>query len=302
MGPKPSFPHCALNMSPTPLQAPMPDSAAAAGAAPPATRVAEWLRTAGIALRNVLLGGNAAALSLLARPGKLVEYASESLFLLKAMTGRRGIPEANVFEVLEAPATSPVQLRLLRGSFGFQPTASLMSDLVALCLLARILEPRRIFEIGTATGSSTLHLALNAPDATVFTLDLPPGDFARVALRTTLMDDAHIRPSVRGHQPVFLGTEAESRIVALHGDSAAFDFSPYHGNIDLFFVDGAHSYEYVRNDTERALDCVRPGGVIAWHDFGRAGVNGVSRYLRELAAAGRTVYAVPGGSLAFMRV
>ncbi len=289
-------------MSTTQTEAPAPTGGSTPTRARFRTR--EWLRLAGMALRNALLGGNAVALALVPRPRKLVEYTSESLFLFNALAGRRGLPEANVFEVLAAPATTPIALQLVRGTLGFAANASLTADLVSLCLLARILQPRRIFEIGTATGYSTLHLALNAPaDATVFTLDLAPTGDARVALRTTWMDDAHIGPSVRrGYPRVFRGTEVERRIVPLFGDSATFDFSPYRGSIDLFFIDGAHSYEYVRNDTLRAFDSVRPGGVVAWHDFGRAGVNGVSRYLRELAATGRPIHAIPGGSLAFMKV
>jgi hypothetical protein len=71
--------------------------------------------------------------------------------------------------------------------------------------------------------------------------------------------------------------------------------------VDLFFIDGAHSYEYVRQDTLNALKCCRKGGVIAWHDFGRSGVNGVSRWICELAQEHK-VYSVPGSSLAFMVV
>jgi hypothetical protein len=88
----------------------------------------------------------------------------------------------------------------------------------------------------------------------------------------------------------------------LFGDSASFDFSPFAGAVDLFFIDGAHSYEYVRSDTLRALQCVRPGGVIAWHDFGRTGVNGVSRWLLEMHSRQWPVCAAPGGSLAYMIV
>jgi hypothetical protein len=47
-----------------------------------------------------------------------------------------------------------------------------------------------------------------------------------------------------------------------------------------------------------ALVCCHPGSVIAWHDFGRMGVNGVTRWLVEFART-RPVYAIPGGSLAF---
>jgi hypothetical protein len=36
--------------------------------------------------------------------------------------------------------------------------------------------------------------------------------------------------------------------------------------MDLIFVDGAHSYEYVKNDTVKGLEMLRPGGIIAWHD------------------------------------
>ena len=59
-----------------------------------------------------------------------------------------------------------------------------------------------------------------------------------------------------------------NRIVQLYGDTATFDFSPYYNAIDLVFVDGAHSYEYVVNDSiiaERLLSNKR--GVILWHDY-----------------------------------
>jgi hypothetical protein len=47
---------------------------------------------------------------------------------------------------------------------------------------------------------------------------------------------------------------------------------------------------------------VAPGSIIVWHDYGRFGINGVSRWLHEFAAQGRELYRVPGGSLAYMRV
>jgi hypothetical protein len=41
--------------------------------------------------------------------------------------------------------------------------------------------------------------------------------------------------------------------------------------------------------------------VVAWHDFGRSLVPGVSKWILELSKT-RTIYCVPGGSLAFMVV
>ena len=95
------------------------------------------------------------------------------------------------------------------------------------------------------------------------------------------------------------GRKDTARIHRLLGDSATFDFSPYARNIDLFFIDGAHTYEYVKNDTLKALECCHPGSVIAWHDYGRMGVNGVRRWLHEFARSHFPVYRVPNGSLAF---
>src|SRR5688572_13334595 len=43
----------------------------------------------------------------------------------------------------------------------------------SMCQLQR---PKRIFEFGTFEGYSALALALNAPQAQVFTLDLPKGE------------------------------------------------------------------------------------------------------------------------------
>ena len=49
-----------------------------------------------------------------------------------------------------------------------------------------------------------------------------------------------------------------------------------------------------------ALRCTRDGGIIAWHDYGRCGVNGVSKWLNEFRAENNDVQRIPGGSLAYM--
>ena len=50
--------------------------------------------------------------------------------------------------------------------------ALLHAEAYVLSLIAAFVEPKRIFEIGTATGQSTLLMARQAPNATVDTLDL----------------------------------------------------------------------------------------------------------------------------------
>lgn len=260
------------------------------------------LRAAAVATRNVLLGGNLMSLPLVLRPTRLLRYASENLFQYRAMERRRVLPERHVLDFVGA--TAPVDVRLAPNADAWcWSTPVFLLDLVSLCVLCRHTQPAVIFEIGTFLGHTALHLALNSPDdARVYTLDLPRDAPARTQLRTTLLDDAHIRGSRGAPAYAFTGSPVERKVVTLAGDSATFDFSPFHGRVDLFFIDGSHSYEYVRNDTLRALECCHPGSIVAWHDFGRMGVNGVSRWLRELAAGGREVFVTPGGSLAYMRV
>lgn len=247
------------------------------------------------ASRNVLLGGNLASLPLLRRPTELVRYSGEALFQ-RQLEREGGLPRKAVFEAFPM-SSAEVRLGSLDGyTWLHGETPPFTIDLLSLCLLCRAIRPRTIFEIGTFVGYTALHLALNSPPGTrVFTLDLPPSK-RDTALRTTATDHKLIDRDVG--RAVFEGTEQAGGIHRLYGDSATFDFSEWHGAVDLFFVDGAHSYEYVRSDTLNALRCVRPGGVIAWHDYGRLEQRGVTRWLHELARE-REVYAVPNGSIAF---
>jgi len=255
-----------------------------------------------VAARNVITGGSAASLRLLGRPRHLVGYTSEALFLLEGFLGYggRGAEPRHIHEFFGVRDPVPVSLvDPFSGSWA-PPSPSYTVDVVALSMLCRLLAPKVIFEIGTSIGHTAAHFALNSPDDTrIYTLDLPPG--GRPSLTTTYVDDLHISASQRHGETIFERCAGGEKVQRLFGDSATFDFSPWHGQVDLFFIDGAHSYEYVKSDTENALCCVREGGIIAWHDFGRRGVNGVSRLISELAAEGQKIYVVPGGSLAYTR-
>lgn len=200
--------------------------------------------------------------------------------------------------------TGDVTIRLANppGGTWFHAIASYAVDIVSLCLITRIVQPNVVFEIGTLHGYTALHFALNTPDdAEIFTLDLPRGHAGPLQLATTIVDDQHIRSSVMTKRYVFDGYPEARKIRCLFGDSATFDFSPFYNRVGLFFIDGAHSYEYVRSDTLNALKCCPPGAVIAWHDFGRLGVNGVTRWLATLAPH-YDIVATPGGSLAYLIV
>jgi len=245
----------------------------------------------------LLIGGNFASLALLNRPLEMVTYVTESLFLLHSLANRRILPQKNVFDIFPQAQLAEISLCNVDELTWFNEVPSFTADIVGLCLLCRALRPRVVFEIGTDTGYTATHMALNTPnDCRIFSLDLPR-DVSPI-LSTTIMDDAIARKHIQRRRYIWEETKIAYKIQTLFGDSADFDYSPYKGRVDLFFIDGAHSYEYARSDTLNALECCHHGSVIVWHDFGRVGVNGVTRWLAEFSKQ-HQAYSIPGGSLAF---
>ena len=51
-------------------------------------------------------------------------------------------------------------------------------ELETVASIVATVKPKRIFEIGTFDGRTTLNMALNAPDAQIYTLDLPASGVA----------------------------------------------------------------------------------------------------------------------------
>ena len=166
------------------------------------------------------------------------------------------------------------------------------AELLAVTALAAQCRCRRVFEIGTFDGRTTRCLALNLPvDGHVFTLNLPP-DTMEGQLKLDTVDLGLARKVVSGER--FHGTPEAARITQLWGDSASFDFSPYLGTLDMVFIDGAHSENYVANDTRNAVRLLRSaGGLLVWHD---ATLFGVARFLEKWIAAERIPFRLIKGT------
>ena len=152
-----------------------------------------------------------------------------------------------------------------------------VEGLYFLVSLAKVLDARRAFEIGTFTGVTALTLAMNVPNLTIRTLDLPAGDLP--TLNVERSDKGYI--PARRRRRVFEDRPEAARITQLEGDSAHFDFSALGKIFDLVYVDGAHSYDYVMNDTKGAFNIVSDSvGAIVWDDYVPSW-RGVVRYLNE---------------------
>lgn len=154
------------------------------------------------------------------------------------------------------------------------PGTQTIDGLFFLVCLAKWLKAASVFEIGTFVGLTARTLATNLPDAVIDTLDIPPDDSPRFQ---TGDDDVH-----RGSEErmLYRAMEGGGEVRQHWSDSATFDFSPWSGKVDLVYIDGAHSEEYVRSDTDNALRMVAPGGAVVWDDYWRVSP-GVAKVLNE---------------------
>lgn len=84
-------------------------------------------------------------------------------------------------------------------------------------------------------------------------------------------------------------------ISVIWADTARYDFRVL-PRFDLVFIDGCHTYQGVKNDTEKALECLRDNGMLIWHDFHPIEKSlwpGVRDYLNELASQLTLIHLFP---------
>jgi hypothetical protein len=164
-----------------------------------------------------------------------------------------------------------------------------------LATIVSAINPKKIFEIGTFRGVGTLTMALNAPEADIYTLDLPE-QYAEAEIETLSKGDKEwVRLSRTSTGFAFRGHPAANRIHQLRGNSLTFVPPAELENTDLCFIDGGHSYECIKADTETALKILSPNGVIVWDDYTWF-IDGVSQYLTELRHS-LPLYRIAGSQL-----
>lgn len=211
-----------------------------------------------------------------------------------ALAGKDLWRSASIFELTAGATGERIVIEDLPG----EGIATSVAELAHMAKIARAVRPQRVFEIGTFRGRTALNFAINAPEACqVYTLDLPPDDRATSAMNAA--DSRIVSQSLTGID--YQGKPGSEKITQLFGDSTTFDYSPYYGQMDIVFVDGAHHYDAVVSDTKNALKLVRPGGVILWHDWGNYGdYNDVVRAVRDVIGLDK-IAQIESTELAFYR-
>jgi len=166
-------------------------------------------------------------------------------------------------------------------------------DAPILRYLFRNVRPARHLEFGTWQGFGTL-CCLEECQATVWTINLLDGEtrqdgswaysqtfpegvdapaFARSVTFRNVNDSGTDATYYQTDSLGFIGRlyrEAGMgrRVCQIYCDSRYWDTSNYPaGFFDTAFIDGGHREDVVTSDTRKALEVVRPGGLLLWHDY-----------------------------------
>lgn len=130
-----------------------------------------------------------------------------------------------------------------------------------------------VLEIGCNNGLTTRELALNRPQSKVYGLDY-------VGMDVTMV------PQQRGEKPWHeFGKWCQDipNVTLLNMDSRKITYAAICPGVRVVFIDGDHSYEGVKADTELAIAHLKSvgGGLIMWHDYyeGSPDWCGVKRYI-----------------------
>lgn len=132
-------------------------------------------------------------------------------------------------------------------------------DAETLMTLCRNFVTTAALEIGTSTGLTTLGMARNAPQATIYTVDIPQEE--ALSGKGGRLITHVLNPEAVGYHYKLLGV---SNVKQIFANTATWkpDIPP----LDLAFIDGCHDRKFVFNDTLKVLPFIKPGGFIVWHD------------------------------------
>jgi predicted O-methyltransferase YrrM len=134
----------------------------------------------------------------------------------------------------------------------FLDGGSLPTDLALLKTLAK--GKKSYFEIGTWRGESVWNVAKVIDECTTF--NLSKEEMLALGLNKKY---GELHGIISKKNP---------KILHLEGNSKTFDFAGLNQKYDLIFIDGDHSYEMVKNDTEKVFqNLIHENSVVVWHDY-----------------------------------
>jgi precorrin-6B methylase 2 len=151
---------------------------------------------------------------------------------------------------------------------------------------------KSILEIGTNLGYTTKNIALNFPQAKVYTIDIYK-ELGIVQQDNPCLGEIPCQSEV--------GREAKNckNVVQIYDNSGTYRYKML--SFDCVFIDGNHSYEGVRNDFLNLIGHFEKDAIISFHDVNDNPITeGVTRFLKELEQLGISVFKVNNSNVAYI--
>ena len=167
-----------------------------------------------------------------------------------------------------------------------------VGELEIIIALVRSVNAQVMVEIGLAAGRTAKAILRELPGVVRY-IGVDTGPYYKTKLQSQWTE--------RGIDPGHLALDEPrfDRWLLPHGSLDLFerDFPP----VDAVFIDGDHSSDVVRHDSDLARAIVKSGGIIIWHDYWNQGVE-VTRVLEADHQHGHDIKHVEGTWLAFERI
>ena len=134
------------------------------------------------------------------------------------------------------------------------------NDVTVLATFAANVPAGKMLEIGTYYGRGAASMATNAPDSTLYTVNVLPEQVGiSGAYPTEFLTKDQIGSYYR--------EKNLKNIKQVYADTKNWTVEEEINDLSLVFIDGCHDAEFVYSDTKLILDRVKKGGFILWHDF-----------------------------------
>ena len=203
-------------------------------------------------------------------------------------------PKKDILEILNYSGNKLTDFTMQVKNINYESGNVSFYELVIINTLVKIFRPQRVLEIGSFNGRTARNIAANlcsnnyyGSKPHVYTVDLPPenkkGDTVITQLQIedgTVFKDVCERGFMGRKDKAFQNTFEEAYITQIWSDSALLckesfpQIDPLDFWFDFIFIDGSHSYEYFKSDTNFAVNHSAHGGIILWHDYGCGDGNG----------------------------
>ena len=175
--------------------------------------------------------------------------------------------------------------------FGRRPTN--YKDISALLCLMKLYCEKDFLEIGTWYGKTTYEIVIRNLEKKIYTIDYMEDD---------LIISEHERKTRAPKEDLCKYAKSLDNVDFIYANSQTYNFDKFK-NVDFIFIDGNHSFDGVKIDTQKSIDYLSKNndGIIAWHDVHTKNLTQVPDYMQYLAKT-HDIYYIKNSNIGFIKV